>query len=55
MFTSVDPSGRATLSGVLWLAVYGAYESRAGDSQPSLGWRMVASVMGAGARADAAL
>ena len=56
MFTSVNPSGWATLSaGVLWLAVYGAYEA-VGWRQPAvLGVALVAAVMGSGARADAAL
>jgi hypothetical protein len=56
MFTSVNPSGWATLSaGVLWLAVYGAYEAVGWRQPAALGLALVAAVMGSGARADAAL
>jgi hypothetical protein len=56
MLSSINPSGWATLSaGVLWLAVYGAYESTGWRQPALLGVALVAALMGAGARADAAL
>jgi hypothetical protein len=56
MFTSVNPTGWTTLSaGVLWLAVYGAYETTGWRQPAVLGVALVAALMGAGARADGGL
>ena len=56
MYASVNPTGWATLSaGLLWLAVYGAYEVTGWRQSALLGVALVAALMGSGARADAAL
>ena len=53
---SANPGGWAILSaGVLWLSVYGAYERTGWHRWALLAYGLLATVVGAGARADAAL
>ena len=53
---STNPSSWAILSsGLMWLAVYGAYEARGRRQAALLVFAVVVAVMGAGARTDAAI
>jgi hypothetical protein len=56
LYSSINPSGWAILSaGVLWLAIYGAYEATGWRQPALLGLALLAAVMGSGARSDAGL
>jgi len=53
---STNPSSWATISaGTMWLALYGAFEARGRRQAALLVFGVVAAVVGAGARTDAAL